>query len=315
MGGNALKNCVIIRRTRDEYKILENEVIVILLDLFVEFKIPKYFDDKPTFGDIDILYIPNEKFTIKEVAKRLNSKEYVKNGPIISFEYNNFQIDLIKTNESEIEMSHDYFSWSNFGKLVGIICCQYDLTFGHTGLYYNVTFDDNHTKILLSCVPKDIFAFLGLDYNKFILGFKTEIELFAYVSTCKFYHKSIFLNESNNNFPKKRSDTFDRFSSLISKNDNTDNPMLVINFLDILTYFGKLDEYNELYKKYHENKIIKQRFNGLIVNNITGLSDRGLGNFMKKLRSINNFREFILNNNQDTINKRITDEFNLFYQI
>ena len=123
------------------------------------------------------------------------------------------------------------------------------------------------------------------------------------------------MNESNNNFPKKRSDTFDRFSSLISKNDNTDNPMLVINFLDILTYFGKLDEYNELYKKYHENKIIKQRFNGLIVNNITGLSDRGLGNFMKKLRSINNFREFILNNNQDTINKRITDEFNLFYQI
>jgi hypothetical protein len=307
MGGNALKNCKLRRRNRQEYKALESEVINKLSDLFSTFRIPRYFDDKADFGDIDILYLPNEQFSVDEVAKRLESNEYVRNGLIVSFEYRNFQVDLIRTGLSEMEISYVYFSWSNFGKLIGIICAYHDLSFGNSGLWYNMMFDDaDQRKILLSQDPVMIFNFLGLDYDAFKIGFKNELDMFQYVSGCKLYHRSIFLDEGNNTFPKKRSETFGKFANAIPDNGL---PEPSVDFMDVLNYFSKVDEYISTLNEYNRNKTIKQRFNGRIVGEITGLTDRKLGDFMKHLRSINNFIDFILNNDPEAIKKRISDEF------
>jgi len=307
MGGNALKNCNLHRRNRPEYKTLEAEVIEKLGSLFSTFRIPRYFDDKADFGDIDILYIPNEQFSVDEVAKKLESKEHVRNGSINSFEYRDFQVDLIRTDLTEIELSYAYFSWSNFGKLIGIVCAQYDLSFGHTGLWYNIMFDDaDQRKILLSQDTNMIFDFLGLNYNTFKNGFKTESDMFRYVSGCRLYHRSIFLDEKNNTFPKKRSETFGNFANAI----NDDGlPIPKLDLMEALKYFSKVDDYTTVLNEYNRNKTIKQRFNGKIVSEITGLQERRLGEFMKTLRSIDGFIDFILMNDPETIKKRISDEF------
>src|SRR4029079_10037427 len=97
MGGNALKNCVTKRRPRSEYLVIEKDVSNLLAKYFLDFRLPKYFDDKERFGDVDIVYVPNETFDIQQISKDLESKEYVRNGDIISIEFREFQIDLIKT--------------------------------------------------------------------------------------------------------------------------------------------------------------------------------------------------------------------------
>lgn len=307
MGGNALKNCKLRRRDRQEYKALEAEVIEKLSSLFLTYRIPRYFDDKGDFGDVDVLYIPNDQFSVDEVAKRLGSKEHVRNGNIISFEYRDFQVDLIRTDLSEIDMSYDYFSWSNFGKLVGIICANNDLSFGHSGLWYNVTFNDaDQKRILLSQDPVMIFSFLGLNYDIFKNGFKTESDMFRYVSSCKLYHKSIFLDERNNTFPKKRSETFGKLAEAIPDNGLA-KPFF--NFMDALKYFSKIDDYTTTIDEYNRNRTFKQRFNGKLVSEITGLHDKQLGEFMKHLRLTPNFIDFVLHNDPETIRKRISDEF------
>lgn len=308
MGGNAVKNCY--RRTKPEYLVLEAEIIQILSKYFIGYRIPKFCSDKESFGDIDILYIPNDLFDIQRISEELQSKEVVKNGPVTSIEYNNFQIDLIRTTPNEIELSCDYLSWSNFGKLIGIICSQVNLIFGHNGLFLNVELDKQYYKILLSKDSSTIFKFLGLDYNRFKIGFQTEIEMFQYVKTCNLYCDSIFLESQNNDFPKKRTDTFSRFSNtidtLLIPFDNRSSEKVLHN---ALSFFDKTEEYVTIVTTHEKSRIIKQKFNGKIVTELTGLTDVSLGNFMKTLRLIPDFIQFVYETDNETVRKRIIHEF------
>ncbi len=315
MGGNAFKHCTIKRKSKAEYLKFEANVIKILSKYFKCYGVPKYFPDKESFGDLDILYVPNESFDILKIRHELQSKECVKNGNIISIEHDDFQIDLIRTIESEIELFHTYLSWSNFGKLIGIICSQYNLSFGHLGLYLIIHFDDkSQQKLLLSEDHISIFKFLGLNYDVFNEGFSTELEMFEYVKTCNLYRDWILLDPKNNRFPKKRKETFGRFGKTI------DGDSIKSKKLDerketckkALEFFNKMNEHNEIIKEYKYHKVIKSKFNGVIINEITGLKHQKLGKFMEYLRGTDGFMDFIHDNDLERIKAKINLLFNVY---
>ncbi len=314
MGGKALKKCNITRLPRDKYLDLEIKVIDILDKHKIYFRIPRYFDDKDSFGDIDILYTHTEGVDeISIVEKEFQSKEIHRNGNVVSLEFCNFQVDMIRVAPKDMNMSYIYLSWSNFGKLVGIMCSLNDLMFGHTGLSSVVNLDghSNIKYILLSSNPNEIFEFLGLDMRRFMAGFVNEAEMFDYIKTCRLYHESIYLDEKNNSFPKQRKEVFDEFGkTIMSKNNKKE--FKKIPFMEPLEYFNKVAEYNAIVKDYERNQIIKSKFNGVIVNSITNLREKKLGKFMKYLREKDGFLDYVHDHNGEAAKSLIAKHYQTY---
>ena len=71
MGGNALKNVKTRRLERAEYLLLEAEVLEKVNHLAKRLYVPRYFDSKESFGDLDIVYCVNEGKALQALKKRL----------------------------------------------------------------------------------------------------------------------------------------------------------------------------------------------------------------------------------------------------
>jgi hypothetical protein len=128
---------------------------------------------KNDFGDIDVLYISDDKINIKDLLIKLyDPVEIVVNGDVISFAYNYkyimnlckdkelfsvnnakentdfrndnlindyYQIDLIKCkNLNNMISSKFYFSYGDLGGILGTILKYYGITFGSVGLWCNI---------------------------------------------------------------------------------------------------------------------------------------------------------------------------------
>ena len=139
MGGNALKNCTTTRLNAPEYNTLVARVIN---DIQEELKASEYtrrvraitaYATKEDFGDADILIdsfsLPGD--WIDRLAARWNSKEVVPNGDVVSFEVDEFQVDVIKAKPVEYEFAYSYFAYNDLGNLVGRMAKKFGLKYGH----------------------------------------------------------------------------------------------------------------------------------------------------------------------------------------
>jgi len=209
MGGNALK--IPTRRVdTTEYSIIDMEVSNILYDENIKCHTTQSFDSKETFGDLDIL-ISNKSFAKSNdmydfIVKNYKPKDVHRNKSVISFEYKDFQVDFILIDDKHWEASKVYYSYNDLGNLMGRISYKMGFRYGHEGLRvnYNSPHGGKTLKIYVSRDPKEIFNFLGFDYERFNNGFKDLDEIFKYVMYSKYYTPNIFQYESLNHQNKTR---------------------------------------------------------------------------------------------------------------
>ena len=209
MGGNALK--IPTRRVdTTEYSIIDMEVSNILYDENIKCHTTQSFESKETFGDLDIL-ISNKSFAKSNdmydfIVKNYRPKDVHRNKGVISFEYKDFQVDFILIDDKHWEASKVYYSYNDLGNLMGRISYKMGFRYGHEGLRvnYNSPHGGKTLKIYVSRDPKEIFNFLGFDYERFNNGFKDLDEIFRYVMYSKYYTPSIFQYESLNHQNKTR---------------------------------------------------------------------------------------------------------------
>ena len=196
---------------------------------------------KNDFGDIDVLYISDDKINIKNLITELyNPEEIVVNGDVTSFSYNYkytdfilrddnlietkiiedyYQIDLIKCkNLKNMISSKFYFSYGDLGGILGTILKYYGITFGSVGLWCNIkketikeysninceSFDFD--KIILTEDPHEICKYLNLDYEKWCNGFDSKESIFKWITNCKFFNKDIYLSIKLNHRDNHRYD-------------------------------------------------------------------------------------------------------------
>jgi hypothetical protein len=186
-----------------------------------------------------------------------------------------------------------------------------------------------------------MFNFLGLDFTKFEEGFEKEEELYYYLINCNYFSYDIYLKEQNYILKKRieKRPIYEGFINFITNKQKEENlkeskeskesKELNIeilenckedtNFVDfykndkdgfinyVLNYFDKQIEYEQIIEKEKNKVIIKNKFNGKIVENITGLKNKNLGKFMELFKNEldDNFEEFILNNEEQIINDKI----------
>lgn len=320
------------RLPRYKYLIIEDEVIKLLSPFFKNWRIPRYFDDKLDFGDCDIIYVPTEDFDINKVKEALGSHAIVKNGSIHSMEYNMFQIDLIRVTEDLLDVTSSFFSWSLFGKFVGMICAAHGFKFGIQGLYVKIFDKDGSEKnnfqhsyignITLCTNIQEIFKFLGLNYYVFNKGFSIESELFEFIKTSRMFEPWIFHTDKvrrNEAAIKKRLEEFDRFVSTFEMTElpsQEERDAIKEKALEeALNHFNKKEEYDQLIKDNDKKKEFRIKFNGSIVRDITGLQNQELGKFVNFLRSSKEFMEYCDNSSTEEIVLKIKTEHLLYEEL
>lgn len=294
MGGNALKTVKTVRIDLLTYNKIKKEIYdKINNDIQIEF----LFDnpDKIDFGDLDILYKSEEQISmIDYITKIFTPIEIVKNGDVISFSYNIIgneyaQIDFIKT--TNFSMSKFFFSYGDLGLLIGKMARHHELSFGDRGLFIKNIYNQN---IYLSDNPKEICDYLNLDYTNWST-FKSEIEIFTWLSTCNLCYQDIFI--SGNYEHRHRIETrpmYNRFIEWLNINMINKQNIMENKQNDAILYFNKQHIIDELEKENMIKQERKTKFNGKKILELNVINnEKELGVFIK------NFKEHIKNKYTD----------------
>lgn len=294
MGGNALKEVYTRRYTKDEYFPVVAEVIDILEAAFPGgdnwIEVIPAFASKEDFGDADILHtIPN---LTKEVIQDLFSpKQIVKNGSVISFDYKEFQIDLIYAPKAEFNYALEYFSFNDMGNLLGRMFKKLGFKHGHKGLLY-VLRDGDHVveEITVTTSYPAAIRLIGLEarYN-----FETLEDIFEYVASSPYFSPDIYLFENMNHRSRVRDakrSTYNKFLDWCREYrgpkchfEDEDKQLALMKVFKQFPQF-KL-HYDAAMNNFTLDKEVRRKFNGDIVMNLTSLTGKELGQFMTDFRA------------------------------
>ncbi|HET8687089.1 MAG TPA: hypothetical protein VFM18_10550 [Methanosarcina sp.] len=293
MGGNAL-SFETRRVKRDEYFVLVDEIKEKLKNFGIEkfTDIPAYHT-KPDFGDIDILIVSDRPNKDKWIRELFQPKEIYHNSNVFSFDYKDVQVDLIFTKLNDFQSSIDYFSYNDFGNLVGRLAHKRGLRFGHDGLSLSIR-DDTQVigEINLTKNIDEILSLLGYDPAPYHKGFDTLEDIFEYVVSSPYYTYEIFDLDNRNYRARTRDRKRKTYTEFLKWAESRENGTYVYSgnkadYLPLVLHkFNKIDEYASILKAHSINLTIKEKFNGLIVRDLTGLDGKELGSFIAEFRKL-----------------------------
>lgn len=299
-------------------------------DLQVETFISKCYRNKETHGDLDLLVKIDQKFN----HKHINLYDYIKetfkpnaiysNSGVNSFDYQEFQIDIIPIRESNWVTAKTYFSYDPLGNLMGKVFHKFGLSYGWDGLKYKFrNFNGNLSEdITISKDPEKIFSFGDYNYNRFLEGFNEMEEIFEFVLESKYFDNNNFKIENFNHTDRKRNirrSSFNAFIQYLEDNqierryNFNKNKRNYIDYID--SFFPETNFKNKLRILEEKNELNKQlanKFNGKIIMSwFPNLLGKELGdtitNFKKSFGGKENYNEFILNNDLDEIKTKFID--------
>ncbi len=315
MGGNALTQIKTVRKNVAEYKKLTQEVLTKLREYCVCIDLIPSYNNKDDFGDADILVVLKD--SVKDLRQLLLDlfapTQIVKNDKCYSFDFHQFQIDIICSTEELYKASYAYYSYNDLGNLIGRIAYNHNLKYGHKGLYLRLKGEEK-SEILVSRDTSKILEFLGFDPLIFFKGFETKEDIFNYVINSYYFNKEYFslenLNHINRTRNRKRK-TYMDFLKYISENYNSiESKQREIKTLDnIIAFFPEsniINDIAEIERQQQDKKYIASKFNGSIVSTITNLKEKQLGNFIIQFKnSKKDFNDWVRNSNVEVIEEEI----------
>lgn len=330
MGGNALKNTKIVRISLLSLSKIKKEIKGKISDyLQIDFMIEN--PEKKDFGDLDVIYKikPDSKIVIRELIQKIFSPvEIFVSGDIISFAYPSelegeyVQIDFIKC--KNLKMSKFYFSFGDFGNILGYMTNYYNIKFGHFGLFVKISKDmcedepdlqsTNFTdQIYLTDEPEKVCEFFQLDYTAWD-KLSSETQIFNWICSSPYFSKQIFMDL--NNKTKKNINSRPMKIRFIEWLNNLEDS----NYKEINKYDRRIEaiKYFNLEWKLKDifllNKIIQERkikFNGNKIIELQALqSNKDLGKFIAKFKSYitdanDNFEEWLDKSSSEEVDVEI----------
>jgi len=320
MGGKALKHTYTRRYERAEFEEIKKEIYPKLNKYFSQVAVPLYYRNKESFSDIDFVVGIQEdfKFNIKEVIQELfHPNEIFHNNDCYSFNYKELQVDLITVNSINFESNLIYLSYNGLGSLIGRLSKKFGLKYGKDGLWYEHEFKG--LKIASFPVSKDyqkIFSFLGLDFNKWRLGFDELEDIFKFVAESSYFDWRIFQLKELNSMDRKRNlkrSFYMAFIDWVDKNAKhreysfkTPDSYLP----NIIKAFPEADLIMKIRKseyEYCKKLYVNSKFNGNIISKKFNLIGNELG------KAIINFKKYIAENGYDFNDWIINNEMDEIY--
>lgn len=291
MGGNVFpgKNR---RYSKQEYLDLVEEIKPLLDKISVCYELQHPLSEKDSFGDLDLVVIPSIELSVP-LLKDIFNTEYVNhNGTIWSLIYRDFQVDLITSSPQEFQFAKNYFCLpADRANFVGKIAHQLGLKFGHDGLWLPIRLSNSHKlgDILLTLNPYRAEEFIDI---KPLTKSDTFQDIFDNISASKYFNPSIFALENNNAIARvrdKKRPYYHKFLELCSvlpekdwfvKSKNKDEYLPMI--FDEFAHAHK--EYRIIMVRKEKLDLVREKFNGNLVQEWTGLDGKDLGELMIKLK-------------------------------
>lgn len=327
MGGKALKHTYTRRYHKNEY----HELCKILLhqlqqNFNTDVILVESFRDKDSFGDADFLVL-NKNLNhskIIMILRTFNPNEIFKNGHVYSFDYNNFQIDLIITDQEIWETSKLFYKWSDFSNLIGKIYHRLGCKYGYSGLILPIRDLEDSKKvgdILISTDGKKIFEFLGLSWNRYLEGFNNEYEMFDYIVQSRFFNPESFKLENLNSINKKRNKrrkVYGEFVDYVSKMESK----YTFTELDKSSHLKEMEEFfecpisdkiAELRKEELFKKSLAEKFNGELVMEWSGKTEgKEVGLLLERFKNYveKDFKQYLIDTDKEIIEKHFKEFFN-----
>jgi len=321
MGGKAIKNTPVRRFNRDEYLKLETEVLAQLRSDFPGRRVEaiQAYRSKPDFGDMDVL-LQSDGLTVdfpQYLLDTFASKEVVPNGSVISFEHQEFQIDILLTPEKHFQTSANYFAWNDLGNLLGrVVHVHGRAKLGHQGLTFPFRNGDYMFEELdVETDWKVILPAFGYDYKTWEAGFDTPEDIFRFVVSSPYFSKDIYLLHNRNHKSRVRDakrKTYSDFLLWIEQQPEGSLPAFVYpedRFEMLPRLFEALPGFKEKYDavqiRFLDHVRFQERFNGEYVAKLTGRTNAELGRLMKHLREQfperDGQRQFVLKSTDDEV--------------
>ncbi len=332
MGGKALNKYGVYteRKNTEEFLRIGREIQnKIYGDVAIETAIVKCYYTKTDHGDLDLLIkiTPNLNINWRNyIQDAFNPNEIIKNDKVYSFDYQNFQIDIIPIKEDNWEIAQIYYSYDPLGNIMDKTFHKFGLSYGWNGLFYKFRnfHGSNSQNILLTTDASKIFEFGGYDYSKYLNGFNTLEDIFKFTICSKYFDSEMFQMENLKSIDRKRNrkrGSYHLFLNYLKDN----NINIKYNFYkDKDLYLPMIDEFfpesdlmGQLYKLKMtdaENRILSQKFNGNIVMSwlSPNLKGKELGAAISKFKNElgDEYRDFILNSDYNTIYNRFMEIYN-----
>lgn len=295
MGGSALKNCILKRLPRPAYKAVEVAVLESVRRQFPRVEVPPYLDTKLDFGDVDLVcqFFEGWRSKIEVLAAEWSSAEVVTGPGTASLERDGFQIDLIVVPEIEFECSVDYFSYGDAGGILGQVAKNLGLKLGQKGLTIFVNdaeiADRKLGSVTLSRDYNAILPYLGYDAAVWRSGFRTETDLFQFLSSSPYASRDLWEPSGFDRDNRKRllkRPSFQRWMEYVLMLPG--KPLERTPPPDPFAYFCKEAERDSFIATDEENKRrleLARQTGGDVVMKVTGLHGRQLGDFLRFLKS------------------------------
>lgn len=294
-----------------------------------EFMPVPFYSEKEDFGDLDIIVKANLDVVKDAIITHFNfipecklashAHQYTTNANVLSFVYEKkFQIDLICT-VADYETSIAYYSFNDVGNILGRFCHKLGLKFGHTGLLYPLRSDGRSVRkeIIVSKDINEILRFLGLNNSKWNSGFTTLEDIFEWVASGQYFDPAIFergeMSVINEKRDRKRK-TFSKFLDWVEETKPKQNYVFTNSdefrdrdkFIPGIEAFFGVDiqgQQAEFRKHMEAERQMKEKFNGEMVMEITGLKGKELGEFMGLFKNdiSGSFDEYIMSNDVEKI--------------
>lgn len=301
MGGNALKKHGIQTRRVENGEFHASLCPDVLAGLTVALpgvraEVIKSYSSKADFGDMDVLVdtqrLPGD--WQERVLAHFAPNAHVSNGPVLSFDFRDFQVDLIGHSGPVYDFASCYYAFNDLGNLIGRIARRLGFKFGHDGLHYVLRDAENESRVIKTLLVTQDFDlaldFLGYESWLFHYGFTDLSDLFGYVASGKYFDANVFLLENRGHKARVRDRKRPTYMAFLKwvREQSLPEPVPVYKNTELGRSFDFFDGFRKRYADaFEQNRLalaLKARFNGRIVAELTGLSGKGLGVAMARIK-------------------------------
>lgn len=313
MGGNALKNTKTRRYQADEYERAFIELSYRLMKVCEYVNLVPSYREKKSFGDMDLVVVMNydEKDVVAAVKRLFNPNEIVKNGNVVSFDYNELQVDLLVQPDVETaKFASRYFAYNDLGNFIGRTANRLGFKLGHDGLKYVVRDPEDDSRVvkelLVTLDFDDALWFLGYDFEDHVFGFDTKEEIFEYAASSKYFDPAQYLLENRPSKARRRDRTRAMYQDAleyfkVKYNLQPGTPKKPVNRQEHLERaFNAFPEFKQAYDEalaaHNLEKAFRKNFNGDNFSKYFGVEGKELGEMMSKYRRYferMNLKEFV----------------------
>lgn len=308
------------RMPRDAYLEVEADVRQYLdRKLPGQYRIPRFYGDKPDFGDMDVLVAsrPDWEDLRAEIVRDLGITQTKAVGHVFSTVYRGLQTDFFTVPERYLESTYNFMSFNDLGNFIGRICRRFDLKYGERGLVYVYRRAGGNYQVELEITRDfaEVCRFLGLSHEAWRAGFSSLPEMFDWVIASPYFSVAPYLDETDSNLRKRAPErsTVTRFIEYLRargidkraafEDRRSYLPMIIATFpgADLEAQIER-ERAAEARKAQLDAKWSGKR----VMRLLPGLSGKALGELIVRFKaSFDDFEGWVLSASEEEIDQRI----------